>query len=156
MNWNDAYANAPYIKHAETYLHLWSQAARAFRASCKPNTRAQLDIDYNTNERHKVDIFWPHGQPLGLIFFVHGGFWRAFDKNSWSHLAAALVSAGWAVAIPSYRLAPSVSLEKIGDDVATALNHVAIIYSQRAHRAGMSLCRRTTGDNDDDQCPETT
>jgi arylformamidase len=138
MNWDDAYANAPYIKHAETYPHLWSQAAKAFRASCKPNTRAQLDIDYGTDERHKVDIFWPHGQPLGLIFFVHGGFWRAFDKNSWSHLAAALVSAGWAVAMPSYRLSPSVSLEKIGDDVVAALNHVASIVKGPIVLAGHS------------------
>jgi acetyl esterase/lipase len=125
MNWDDAYANAPHIKHAETYPHAWSQASKAYRVSCELGTRAQLNIDYGTDERHKVDIFWPCGQPLGLVFFVHGGFWRAFDKNSWSHLSAALVLAGWAVAIPSYRLAPSVGLEKIGDDVVAALNHVA-------------------------------
>ena len=138
MNWDDAYANAPHIKHAETYPHAWSQAAKAFRVSCKLGERAQLDISYGTNERHKVDIFWPHGQPLGLVLFVHGGFWRAFDKNSWSHLAEALVSAGWAVAIPSYRLAPSVSLETIGDDVAAALNHVASLVQGPIVLAGHS------------------
>jgi arylformamidase len=138
MNWDDAYANAPYIKHAETYPQVWSKAAKAFRESCKPSTRAHLDVDYGTDERHKVDIFWPHGQPLGLVFFVHGGFWRAFDKNSWSHLATALVTAGWSVAIPSYRLAPTVSLEQIGHDVVAALSHVASIVQGPIVLAGHS------------------
>ena len=42
------------------------------------------------------------------------------------------------MAIPSYRLAPSVSLEKIGDDVATALNHVASIVKGTIVLAGHS------------------
>src|SRR3546814_5563195 len=44
--------------------------------------------------------------PAGLAVFVHGGYWMAFDKSSWSHLAAGAVARGWAVALPSYTLCP--------------------------------------------------
>lgn len=125
MNWDDAYANAPYIEQAQSYPTVWAQSAATFREACANNNNAQLDITYGPDERHKVDLFLPTGAPRGMVLFVHGGFWRAFNKDSWSHLAAALVTAGWAVAIPSYRLAPSVTLDQIGEDVGAALNKVA-------------------------------
>ena len=30
----------------------------------------------------------PEGAPRGLAIFVHGGYWMAFGRESWSHLAA--------------------------------------------------------------------
>jgi acetyl esterase/lipase len=127
MNWDDAYANAPYIQNAETYPPAWAHNAAAYRTTCMQGGSAQLDIVYGTDERHKIDIFWPREPAKGLVFFVHGGFWRAFDKHSWSHLSAALVDAGWAVAMPSYRLTPAVSLKEIVQDIAQSLNKVAAI-----------------------------
>jgi arylformamidase len=33
------------------------------------------------------DLFLPEGTPAGLAVFVHGGYWKAFDRSVWSHLA---------------------------------------------------------------------
>ena len=41
--------------------------------------------------RARLDLFLPDRTPRGLVVFVHGGFWLAFDKSFWSHLAAGLV-----------------------------------------------------------------
>ena len=127
MNWDDAYANAPYIQNAETFPPAWARNAEAYRRLCKQSGAAELDILYGTDERHKLDIFWPSEPAQGIVFFVHGGFWRAFSKDSWSHLATAMVDAGWAVVMPSYRLTPAASLQQIVQDIAQSLNKVTAI-----------------------------
>ena len=41
-----------------------------------------------------------------LVVFVHGGYWLRFHRDIWSHFAQGLTARGWAVAMPSYTLAP--------------------------------------------------
>ena len=38
--------------------------------------------------RERFVLFLPEVMAVGLMVFVHGGYWRAFDKSDWSHLAA--------------------------------------------------------------------
>jgi arylformamidase len=45
--------------------------------------------------------------------FIHGGYWQAFDKSSFSHMARGLLAHRIAVAIPSYDLCPAVRMETI-------------------------------------------
>ena len=40
------------------------------------------------------------------VVFVHGGYWMKFDRSYWSHFSEGLTARGWAVAMPSYTLAP--------------------------------------------------
>jgi acetyl esterase/lipase len=89
--------------------------------------------------------------PEGLVVFVHGGFWRAFDRRSWTHLAGGAVAAGWACAIPSYTLAPHARIAEITRQVAlaidTAARHVAGPIRLVGHSAGGHLvARMLTGD----------
>ena len=51
-------------------------------------------------------------RPRGLVVFVHGGYWRAFDRELWSHLAGGPLARGWAVAIPGYVLAPEARIAR--------------------------------------------
>ena len=83
---SDAYANGPYIENAADYPPRWSAAAAAFRDSL--GERATLDVAYGAAPRQRYDRFEPEGATLGTVVFVHGGYWRAFDKSVWSHLAA--------------------------------------------------------------------
>ena len=53
--------------------------------------------------------------------FVHGGYWKAFDKSTWSHLAHGAVARGWAMALPSYTLAPDATLAQMTAQIARAI-----------------------------------
>ena len=119
MRLTDAYENGKYIPDAEAYVPRWQAQAEAFRASL--GARARLDLAYGTDRRQRFDLFLPKGGARGVVVFVHGGYWLKFDKSDWSHLAAGSLAHGWAVAMPSYRLAPDVRIAAITADVAGAV-----------------------------------
>jgi arylformamidase len=116
-----AYANTAFIAEGDTYPARWAAAAQAFRAGAA----GWVDAPYGPGAREKVDLFLPEGQPHGLVVLVHGGYWIATDKSLWSHLAAGPVAAGWAVALPSYDLCPTIRIGGIVRQVARAVDHVA-------------------------------
>ena len=135
-DWDDAYANGAHIEGADGYPPRWSDAAAAFRASLGP--RAELDMPYGEGERQRFDLFYPEGAPKGLAIFVHGGYWMAFDKSAWSHLAAGGVAAGWAVALPSYTLTPAARITQITEEIGTAVETIATRIDGPIRLAGHS------------------
>ncbi|MCU0907769.1 MAG: alpha/beta hydrolase fold domain-containing protein [Rhodobacteraceae bacterium] len=122
---DDAYANAAHIPGGADYPARWAEAASQHRAREVAVGRARLNQPYGEGERQAFDLFYPAGRPAGLMVFVHGGYWRAFHRHDWSHLAAGGQAAGWAVAIPSYPLAPSVRIADITRSVARAVAAIA-------------------------------
>jgi acetyl esterase/lipase len=73
-----------------------------------------------------------------LFVFVHGGYWMAFDKSTWSHLARGALARGWAVAIPSYTLAPEARLSEITREIAAAVTFAAAEVGGGLRLAGHS------------------
>lgn len=142
MDLSDAYANAAYIPGGEGYPARWAAAAAAFRARAK----ARLDLPYGPHPRQRFDLFLPEDAPRGLVVFFHGGYWMAFDRSDWSHLAAGPLARGWAVAMPSYRLAPEVRLTQIARDahdaVEAAGREVSGPVRLAGHSAGGQLAAR--------------
>lgn len=120
IDWDAAFANAPHIAHAGEYPARWATRAAVYRARHAPR-----EIAYGTHPRMRYDLFRPEGKPQGLVVFVHGGFWLRFDKSFWSHLAAGAASKGWAVAIPSYVLAPEARIPEMTVQIAAAIAHAA-------------------------------
>ena len=137
-DWDDAYANGAYIAGAGAYPQQWSAAALAFRTSMLARKRARLDIKYGPLERQMLDLFMPEANSCGLVMFVHGGYWKAFDKSVWSHLAAGAVASQWSVAIPSYTLAPQARLADIATEIETALACAASLAEGPIRLAGHS------------------
>ncbi|KIC28413.1 alpha/beta hydrolase [Leisingera sp. ANG-M6] len=123
MELDDAYANGAYIENADKYPPRWAASAEDFRNSL--HERARLNIPYGEGERQTFDLFLPEGTAKGLFVFVHGGYWLAFDKSSWSHLARGALAHGWAVAMPSYDLCPEVRIADITRQIAAAVTRVA-------------------------------
>ena len=115
------YENSAHIPGAESYPARWRAAAKAFRAEAQ----VRLGLRYSDGARELLDIFLPEGAPRGLAVFVHGGYWMAFGRQEWSHLAAGPLAAGWAVAVPSYTLAPEARIAQIVTEVAMAITHAA-------------------------------
>lgn len=135
-DWDDAYANGDYIENAETYPPAWGASAAAFRDGL--GARASVDLPYGEGERHHFDLFQPETEANGLCIFVHGGYWRAFDKSLWSHLAAGPLARGWAVAMPSYTLAPDARITDITAEVAAAITAAAAKVAGPVRLAGHS------------------
>lgn len=136
IDWDDAFANAPYIEDAESYAKQWAALAQGFRDSARD---ADLDIAYGPAPRARLDLFHPDAAtPKGLVVFVHGGFWKAFDKSVWSHLTAGPLARGWAVAMPSYTLAPEARINQITAQIAQAVTLAAAQLEGPIHLAGHS------------------
>ncbi len=121
-DFDDAYDNRGHIDRADDHIRAWQEKAAIFR---KTHKAQKLDQPYGSVGRQHFDLFMPEGTPKGLFVFVHGGYWMRFDKSYWSNLAAGPLSHGWAVAMPSYRLAPEVSITDIVRDVSQAINMIA-------------------------------
>jgi acetyl esterase/lipase len=117
---SDAYANAAYIPDGEDFPALWAASAAAFRATHPPE-----DLPYGEGERERLHLFRPEGAPRGLAVIVHGGYWMAFGREDFSHLAAGPLAQGWAVALPSYPLCPEASISAITRACARAVERAA-------------------------------
>lgn len=120
-DWDDAYSNAAHIPDGDRWPDAWVGPAARYRET----TKCELDIAYGEDPRHVYDLFLPDAEPAGLLVFIHGGYWLAFDKGYWSHLAKGAVDSGWAVVIPSYVLCPHAGIGDIACMVATAIRHAA-------------------------------
>lgn len=123
MDMDAAYSNSDHVPDSADYPPRWTAEAEAFRADLGP--RAELDLPYGDHPRERFDLFRPEGAAQGLAVFVHGGYWKAFDKSTWSHLAAGPLARGWAVAMPSYRLCPDVRIAEITREIAAAVTAMA-------------------------------
>ena len=120
-----AYDNSAAVAGSEGFVPRWQREAAAFRDATLARRRGEIDLAYGDHPRRRLDLFRPEGEPRGLVVFVHGGYWKALDKSVWSHLAGGCVASGFAVAVPSYRLAPEARLSGIALDVAAAVAHAA-------------------------------
>jgi arylformamidase len=144
--WDDAYSNGAYIQGGDAYPAKWKAAAAQVRATLSAAGRAEIDQPYGASPREHFDLFLPADAAKGLFVFVHGGYWLAFDKSSWSHLAEGTLAHGWAVALPSYTLCPETRISQItaqvGRAIAAAAQRVSGPLLLAGHSAGGHLVSR--------------
>lgn len=124
-DYDDAYANGAHIAGAADYPQRWAEQAAAFREARAAVGRARIDLDYGAGARQVLDLFLPDSAVKGIVVFVHGGYWKAFDKSFWSHLAAGPQAHGYAVAMPSYTLCPDARIGEIALEMAQAVSLAA-------------------------------
>ncbi|WP_439561230.1 alpha/beta hydrolase [Roseinatronobacter sp.] len=144
IDWDDAFANRPYIPRGDGYPDAWASAAQLFRDTAQG---ARLNIPYGPHPREVFDLFLPvHTPPKGLVVFVHGGYWMAFDRTWWSHLAQGPLAHGWAVAVVQYTLAPDARLDQMTDQIGRAISaaaqHASGPVMLAGHSAGGHLVTR--------------
>ncbi len=150
MDPDSAYENSRFIPGGDAYPARWNAEAEAWREKMVRAGQARLDRAYGEGDRQRLDLFLPPEEPRGLVVFVHGGFWLDFDRRSWSHLAAGPVARDWAVALPSYNLAPRARLADITAEIAGAVTYAAgwidgplvlTGHSAGGHLAARMACR---------------
>jgi acetyl esterase/lipase len=87
-----------------------------------------------TDPKHALDLYLPTTapRPWPVVVFVHGGFWRPFDRRMLQPftglhgcVGVALANRGVATAVLSYRQRPeAASIQDALDDVARAVRYV--------------------------------
>ncbi|MEM1064502.1 MAG: alpha/beta hydrolase [Pseudomonadota bacterium] len=146
MKNDEAYNNRDHIPDADGFISGWEAAAQEFRQSEAAIGRARLNTAYGAHEREKFDLFYPAGRAQGLVVFIHGGYWRLFDRGYWSHFAQGATARDWAVAMPSYPLCPEVRIADITRSAAAAIQaaaaRVAGPITLAGHSAGGHLVAR--------------
>ena len=115
-----AYNNRAMVPGHPAIMAGWAGDAAAYRAA---RSDAALDEAYGAGERHRYDLF-PASSPrpdAPVLLFIHGGYWQALDKASFSHMAAGANAHGLDVAVMSYDLCPQVKLAVIVDNVIACI-----------------------------------
>jgi arylformamidase len=97
------------VHNAQAYFETWVKESERARATLD----RYLDVPYGKSPAETMDIFRAEGRSRGLVMFIHGGYWRGFDKKDFSFVAPALVKAGVTVAVVNYSLCPKVEVPDI-------------------------------------------
>lgn len=139
IDWDDAYANGINIAQGDRWPGAWVEPAKQYRERMAETGQAKLGLVYGDKPRNRFDLFLPAGDPLGLVVFVHGGFWIGLDNSYWSHLANGPVETGYAVAMPGYTLAPENRISEITKEIGRAIEAAAGIVSGPIRLAGHSV-----------------
>src|SRR4029453_15688680 len=84
------------------------------------------DIPYATaHERQVLDVYAPAGaKNVPVVFWIHGGGWRAGDKTMVALKPKAFTDAGFVFVSISHRLLPTVDMGTLTGDGASALGWV--------------------------------
>jgi acetyl esterase/lipase len=145
-DWDDAYANGINIAQGDRWPAAWVEPAKTYRDQMEAVGRAKLSLAYGDRPRNRFDLFLPEGDPAGLVVYVHGGFWIGLDNSFWSHFAAGAVAQGYAVAMPSYTLAPENRIAGITAEIGKAIEAAASMVDGpirlTGHSAGGHLVTR--------------
>jgi arylformamidase len=127
------------------YQELRAPANTAARASLQ----CHANISYGSHDLRKLDIY-PAQEGSSVHIFLHGGYWRAQDKENFAFVAGALVSHGITAVISNYELCPGSSLDGVAESAIAAVEwthrHIdrfggdPMRISISGHSAGAHLC----------------
>ena len=96
------------------------------------SSRRKLDLRYGPGPKETLDLFVPAGRRAGTFVFIHGGYWRALDKDDFSFVAGPFVAQGIAVAVVELRpVSRRVDRRRSSSECRRA---VAWIVARRARR----------------------
>ena len=142
------------VPSADTYLENAAKAAAAARDWLASDSH--LDVRYGAGPKQTVDVLKGpsnnHAAPL--VLFIHGGYWRALDKDDHTHLALPFVEAGAVFLNLNYDLCPDVTVSTIASEIRAGLiwaaqnadgyggdpNRIFLYgHSAGAHLAGMMM-----------------
>ena len=103
------YNNRALVSDNEKWAERWQQGS----ARARTTMACRLDQRYGDAPGETMDIFPARKGDGSCMLFIHGGYWRARDKQEYSFLAPPWVSAGVSLAVVNYDLCPAVTVEEI-------------------------------------------
>jgi arylformamidase len=99
------------VPDTEAHVEQWTALSRQAAASLK----CRLDVSYGPTPAERLDIFPACGArgPAPILIFIHGGYWRAMDKDVHRFPALGFAPEGVALVTINYALAPTVRMDEI-------------------------------------------
>jgi arylformamidase len=132
------YNNRARVPEHPAILARWQRDATAFRMAHK---NSELGLAYGKSERQKIDLFWPGAaRAARIVLFIHGGYWRALERESFSHIAAGANARGLAFALAGYDLCPKVTITEIIEQLREAA-----AFLGRRHGGPIVACGHSAG-----------
>lgn len=124
------YNNSRRVPEIVSLVPQWLSRSAATRAA----TAGDWDVPYGPHARHRFDLLKPPGMSAStpLAVFIHGGYWQSRDRSDFYFVSEGLLAHGVAVAMPSYRLAPEVT---VADIIADLRAFLAALYRHTGRRA---------------------
>lgn len=91
-------------------------------AATRQRHRHLLDIAYGPEPRQKLDLFFPEtlDGPAPVHIFIHGGYWRANDRENFHFVADSVVASGAIAVIVEYTLMPGARMAQLVGEVRQA------------------------------------
>lgn len=117
VDYQSEYNNRARVPEHPVLIEGWARDAAAYRQEAAARLTT---CRYGDGERQAIDLFAPERDRGGTAVFIHGGYWQAFDRSFFSHMARGLNAHGITVAIPSYDLCPKVRVGDILDQMREA------------------------------------
>lgn len=111
------YNNRAAVPDHPEWMARYAKTSAEARAALAP----ALDLRYGPLPKQTLDLFVPAGGSARTFVYLHGGYWRSFDKSDFSFVAPAFVAAGCAVAVVNYDLCPDVTIATIVDECRQAI-----------------------------------
>jgi len=111
------YDNRARIPEHPQIFDRWEKAS----AVAREGMSRRLDLAYGDGPSETLDIFPSPKANAPVLVFIHGGWWRSFDKRDHSFIAPSFVHAGAMVVLPNYALCPAVGIETIVLQMVRAL-----------------------------------
>jgi arylformamidase len=112
-----AYNNGAAVADSARFVTSWENRSAALRAA-RPD---HLDLRYGDAARNRLDFFAAGEPGAATLLFIHGGYWQARAKETFSFVAEGPLALGMNVAIIGYTLAPEARLDAIVAECRQAL-----------------------------------
>ena len=144
-----------HVPHWEASVADYEEASEATRCA-NPDRRTWA---YGNGPDEILDIYVPSGArsvPRPIHLFIHGGYWRAFSKDTYAFVADAIMATGAIAAIMDYSLMPAARMAVLVAQVRRAADWLAAQaprfggdpqamsasgHSAGAHLASFLVCR---------------
>lgn len=116
--WLDSmYNNRALVPDFAAHLERWERGS----VQARNELPCELDLAYGTGPKETLDVFPAAKAGAPVLFFIHGGYWRALDKRDHSFIAPAFARQGVCVVIPNYALCPAVTIPQIALQMVQAI-----------------------------------
>jgi arylformamidase len=123
---DDEYQPRRRVPDCDRLFERWARDS----AIAREREARRLDIAYGDAPGETLDVFPTMRRRAPVLVFIHGGYWRAFDKRDFSWIAPAFTREGAMVVVPNYALVPSVDMDtlvmQVARSVAWTWRHAAL------------------------------
>ena len=149
MNYDAEYDNRVRVPGYADIFARWRRQAADYRVACRS---AEVGLSYGSSPRQTLDIFPALNRAADppVALFIHGGWWRSLEPETFSHMAMGPNANCVTVAVAGYDLVPQVSIGDIVTQMRAACLHLWRRYRKRiavyGHSAGghLSACMIAT------------